>query len=149
MKAAVGDGILTFAWVFCASTLRASTHAIGSYLDILAVPFAPLILTTALVAFLVFFFSLIGNALGGAAFNPTGLAAFYAAGLGDNSLLSMSLRFPAQVRSTLSSPLPLKPGAPSHLLSILFAPYLPLFCRGCLCPSFLAVLQNNFTPSSY
>ncbi|CAA6668820.1 unnamed protein product [Spirodela intermedia] len=116
MKAALADGILTFAWVFCASTLRASTHAIGTYLGLLAVPFAPIVLTTTLVAFLVFVFTLIGSALGGAVFNPTALASFYAAGLGDNSLFSMSLRFPAQVSRWVLAIMEYMPPQYKHML---------------------------------
>ncbi|PNY14998.1 aquaporin sip1-2-like protein [Trifolium pratense] len=35
--------------------------------------------------------------MGGASFNPTGNASFYAAGLGSDTLFSMALRFPAQI----------------------------------------------------
>lgn len=96
VKAAAGDALLTFLWVFCASALGASTYAIASALGLLAVPAASILITTSLVALLVFVFTSVADALGGASFNPTGTASFYAAGLGDDGLLSMALRFPAQ-----------------------------------------------------
>ena len=58
------------------------------------------------MATLVFIFTFIGEILGGASFNPTGTVAFYAAGLSRDSLLSMALRFPAQVSLSLSLTVP-------------------------------------------
>ena len=97
VKGAAGDAILTFLWVLCASSLGVSTHAIVSFLELSSFPFASHAVTVTLITVLVIAATLFGAALGGAAFNPTSHAAFYAAGLGDNSLFSMSLRFPAQV----------------------------------------------------
>ena len=95
IKSAIGDGVLTGMWVFCASTLGALTSAIASALGVQGT--ATLLITTVLVFLLVFAFGIIGDALGGASFNPTATAAFYAAGLSGDSLISMALRFPAQV----------------------------------------------------
>ncbi|PKA51506.1 Aquaporin SIP1-2 [Apostasia shenzhenica] len=95
MRAAISDAVITFLWVFCVSTVGTLTSVIASAVQIQAV--APrLVITTVIIAFLVFVFSLIGEALGGASFNPTGTAAFYAAGISRDSLLSLALRFPAQ-----------------------------------------------------
>ena len=94
IKSAIGDGVLTGMWVFCASTLGALTSAIASALGVQGM--ATLLITTVLVFLLVFAFGIIGDALGGASFNPTATAAFYAAGLSGDSLISMALRFPAQ-----------------------------------------------------
>ena len=95
IKAAIGDAILTSLWVFSASTIGLFTYLISTTLGIQG-PLT-LIVTTSIVAFLVFFYTLVGQLLGGASFNPTGTAAFYAVGLGNDSLLSLALRFPAQV----------------------------------------------------
>ncbi|MED6157897.1 Aquaporin SIP1-1 [Stylosanthes scabra] len=55
------------------------------------------IMATTLVFFIFFcIFNTVCNAFGGASFNPTGNASFYAAGSGSDSLFSMALRFPAQ-----------------------------------------------------
>ncbi|GFS36111.1 small and basic intrinsic protein 1A [Actinidia rufa] len=94
INSAIGDGVLTGMWVFCASTLGALTSAIASALGVQGT--ATLLITTVLVFLLVFAFGIIGDALGGASFNPTATAAFYAAGLSGDSLISMALRFPAQ-----------------------------------------------------
>ncbi|XP_027359148.1 aquaporin SIP1-2-like [Abrus precatorius] len=101
IKAAIGDLLLTFLWVFFSSTLGLVTSSIIKALDLHDVSYNgvdyPLILiTTSLIFVLVFIFTIVGNALGGASFNPTGNASFYAAGVGSDTLFSMALRFPAQ-----------------------------------------------------
>ena len=99
IKAAVGDAALTFLWVFCASSLGALTYVVSSALGV-APGLPSLFITTFLIFILLFIFGFLGDLLGGASFNPTGTAAFYAAGLGGaDSLISASVRFPAQVRS--------------------------------------------------
>lgn len=97
VKAAVGDALLTFMWIFCASSLGALTYIVASALGI-APGLPSLLITTFLIFTLLFIFGFIGDLLGGASFNPTGTAAFYAAGLGGaDSLVSAAVRFPAQV----------------------------------------------------
>ncbi|XP_061351256.1 aquaporin SIP1-2-like [Gastrolobium bilobum] len=101
IKAAIGDAVLTFAWVFFSSMLGLITSAITKALDLQYVSYngfdyPSVMITTSLIFVLVFIFTIIGNALGGASFNPTGNASFYAAGLGSDTLFSMALRFPAQ-----------------------------------------------------
>lgn len=96
IKAAIGDMILTFMWNFFASTFGLMTVMILGAAGLQGVAWAPVLITTLLVFIFVFIFGLIGDALGGASFNPTGTAAFYAAGVGSDSLLSMAIRFPAQ-----------------------------------------------------
>ncbi|KAL2320433.1 hypothetical protein Fmac_029402 [Flemingia macrophylla] len=101
IKAAIGDAMLTFMWVFCSSMLGLASATITKALDIQHLsyngfPYPSFLVTTSLVFALVFLFTLIGNALGGASFNPTGTASFYAVGLGSDTLFSMALRFPAQ-----------------------------------------------------
>lgn len=94
IKSAIGDGVLTFMWVFCASSLGAATSVIAAYLGIKGM--TSLLITTSLIFVLLFVFGVIGDLLGGASFNPTGTAAFYAAGLGRDTLFSAAVRFPAQ-----------------------------------------------------
>ncbi|KAI3743294.1 hypothetical protein L1987_61000 [Smallanthus sonchifolius] len=94
VRAAIGDGVLTFMWVFCASTLGAATSVIATAVGVQST--ASLLITTALVFMLLLIFGVIGDALGGASFNATGTAAFYAAGLGRDTLISAAVRFPAQ-----------------------------------------------------
>lgn len=102
IKAAIGDFVLTFTWMFISSTLGLVTTEIMKAFDLQFVtyngvnyPF--IIITTLLIFIIIFTFTAIGNALGGASFNPTGNASFYAAGLGSDTLISMAIRFPAQV----------------------------------------------------
>lgn len=97
IKAAIGDGVLTFMWVFVSSMFGLLTSLIAAALGVEKLVWASLFITTLLIFVFVFLFSLIGEVLGGASFNPTGTAAFYAAGVGGDSLFSMALRFPAQV----------------------------------------------------
>lgn len=96
VKAAVGDFVLTLMWVFCSSTLGIFTYLIATAFGI-AQGMASLFITTVLLFMLFFVFGIIGDALGGAAFNPAGTAAFYAAGVGKDSLFTVATRFPAQV----------------------------------------------------
>lgn len=101
-RSAVADGVLTFMWVFSASTLGAATTAVAAALGLgdAVLPWVSLLITTSLVFVLLLVFDLIGSALGGASFNPTATASFYAAGVGSDDLLSMALRLPAQVKYT-------------------------------------------------
>ncbi|XP_024985468.1 aquaporin SIP1-1-like [Cynara cardunculus var. scolymus] len=94
VKAAIGDGVLTFLWVICASSLGAATSVIAKTIGVKGM--ATILITISLVFILLFIFGMIGDALGGASFNPTGTAAFYAVGLGGDSLISAAVRFPAQ-----------------------------------------------------
>ncbi|XP_047327025.1 aquaporin SIP1-2 [Impatiens glandulifera] len=103
IKAAIGDAVLTFMWVFCASTLGAATSIIASALGVQGL--ASLLITVVLIFILFFIFGIISNLIGGASFNPTGLAAFYAAGIGSDSLISMGLRFPAQAAGAVGGAL--------------------------------------------
>ncbi|CAI9777100.1 unnamed protein product [Fraxinus pennsylvanica] len=96
IKVAIGDAILTCMWVFCASSLGALTFVVASALGVTQ-GLPTLLITTFLIFVLLFVFGFIGDALGGATFNPTGPAAFYAAGVGGaESLVTAAVRFPAQ-----------------------------------------------------
>ncbi|ESW33765.1 hypothetical protein PHAVU_001G097000 [Phaseolus vulgaris] len=101
IKAAIGDAVLTFMWVFCSSVLGIASGYVTKALNLQDIsyngfPYPSFIVTITLVFLLVFLFTIIGNALGGASFNPTGTASFYAVGLGSDTLFSMAIRFPAQ-----------------------------------------------------
>lgn len=99
---AIADAVLTFIWVFISSTLGLVTTEILKafnleFVSYNGVNYPFIIITTLLIFVIIFTFTAIGNAMGGASFNPTGNASFYAAGLGSDTLFSMALRFPAQV----------------------------------------------------
>jgi len=96
LRAVAADAVVTFLWVLCVSTLGASTAAVTSYLKLQGVHYA-LLVTVSLLSVLLFAFNILCDALGGASFNPTGVAAFYAAGVTSPSLFSVALRLPAQV----------------------------------------------------
>ncbi|KAK1393193.1 Aquaporin SIP [Heracleum sosnowskyi] len=95
IKSAIGDFVVTFMWVFCASTLGVITSIIGSKFGVEGL-FFELFCMAFLILVLLFVFGPIGDALGGATFNPTDLVTFYAAGVRPQSLFSASLRLPAQ-----------------------------------------------------
>ncbi|XP_048322947.2 aquaporin SIP1-1 [Ziziphus jujuba] len=97
IQAAIGDAILTSMWVFSKPAAKVLTIIIAAYLGVQARSFLGLFISTVLATSLVVIFSFIGKALGGANFNPSTTACFYAAGLKpDYSLISMAVRFPAQ-----------------------------------------------------
>lgn len=98
IKSAINDVLLTFMWVFCSSMFGLFTSLIATALGVQHQFWASLFITTFIVFVFVFLFGLIAKLLGGASFNPTGTAAFYAAGFGEDNLFSMALRFPAQVQ---------------------------------------------------
>lgn len=117
IKSAIGDAVLTFMWVFCASCLGAATSVIAAYLGVKGM--TSLLITTSLIFVLLFVFGVIGDLLGGASFNPTGTAAFYAAGLGRDSLVSAAVRFPAQALGAVGGALAIvemMPSSHKHML---------------------------------
>lgn len=97
IQSAMADALLTSMWVFSMPFLRILTIEIAAFLGLPPFPLAAFFITTLLVSLMMFIFTIIGNALGGATFNPTASVAFYAAGLKkDSSPLSMAVRFPLQ-----------------------------------------------------
>ncbi|KAK2451059.1 aquaporin SIP1-1 [Trifolium repens] len=124
ITAAIGDLVLTFIWMFITSTLGLITSEIINFFDLQFVsyngvnyPF--IIITTVLIFIIIFTFTAIGNAMGGASFNPTGNASFYAAGLGSDTLFSMALRFPAQALGAVGGAMAIKEVMPpkySHMI---------------------------------
>ncbi|PHT63404.1 hypothetical protein T459_32768 [Capsicum annuum] len=96
VKGVVGDFVMTFIVIFSTSTIGILTHILGSAFGI-GQGLTSLFITMVIVFVLFSLFGIIGDALGGAAFNPAGTAAFYAAGVAKDSLYSVAARFPAQV----------------------------------------------------
>ncbi|KAG6486682.1 aquaporin SIP1-2-like [Zingiber officinale] len=118
IKAAVLDAIVTFLWVFCVNTVGATTSIVTAAFQIQGAALS-LLVTTTIVFVLVFVFGIITNAIGGGSFNPTATAAFYAAGLGNDNLVSMALRFPAQAAGAVGGVLAISevmPQAHKHKL---------------------------------
>ncbi|KAK4770142.1 hypothetical protein SAY87_030674 [Trapa incisa] len=126
IKLAAADAVMTFTWIFFASTLGAATAVIASLIGLSqeVLPWASLAITTALVFVLVTVFEIIGNALGGASFNPTATASFYAAGIGSDDLLSMALRFPAQAVGAVAGVLAITEVMPAQHKHMLGGPSL-------------------------
>ncbi|CAA2986893.1 aquaporin SIP1-1-like [Olea europaea subsp. europaea] len=84
-----------------------------------------LFITTVLVFLLLILFGIIGDVLGGATFNPTALAAFYAAGIGGaDSLVSAALRFPAQAAGAVGGALAIMEVMPMQYKHMLGGPSL-------------------------
>ncbi|KAL0381981.1 UNVERIFIED_CONTAM: Aquaporin SIP1-1 [Sesamum calycinum] len=124
IKAAIADGLLTFMWIFCASSLGAVTYVASSALG-LPHGLPTLLITTIFVFLLLFIFGFIGDLLGGATFNPTAIAAFYAAGAGGaDSLVSAALRFPAQAAGAVGGALAILEVMPMQYKHMLGGPSL-------------------------
>ncbi|XP_076946394.1 aquaporin SIP1-1-like [Bidens hawaiensis] len=94
VKAAVGDAVVTFMYIFCASAMGAIANTISLQLQ----GMASLAITTSLIFLISLIFGFIADAFGGASFNAAGTIAFYIAGAGgaDDTLMSTAVRFPAQ-----------------------------------------------------
>ncbi|KAI7736992.1 hypothetical protein M8C21_005405 [Ambrosia artemisiifolia] len=69
MKAAIGDAVVTFMWIICASTIGAITSIISNSIGVDGI--ASLAITTALIFVISVLFGLIADAFGGASFNAT------------------------------------------------------------------------------
>ncbi|XP_031497837.1 aquaporin SIP1-2 isoform X1 [Nymphaea colorata] len=120
VKLAIGDALITSLWVFSISTLGPFTSLISSYLQVQ--PPLTLFVTTTLVFILLFLFTTVGQILGGANFNPTATASFYAAGYGRDSLFSMAIRFPAQAIGAVGGALAIKEFMPAKYKHMLGGP---------------------------
>ncbi|PHT43457.1 Aquaporin SIP1-1 [Capsicum baccatum] len=123
VKAAIADFVLTMMWVFCSATLGVFTYLIASAFGIVQ-PMASLFITTFLLFVLFFVFGIVGDALGGAAFNPAGTAAFYAAGVGKDSLFTVATRFPAQAAGAVAGALAILEVVPTQFKHMLGGPSL-------------------------
>ncbi|THU44116.1 hypothetical protein C4D60_Mb02t04010 [Musa balbisiana] len=123
IKAAAGDALITFLWMFCVSTVGVATSLITSALQIQGVVFSVFV-TTALIFALVFVFDIACNAIGGASFNAAGTAGFYAAGLGSDNLISLAVRFPAQAAGAVGGVLAIMEVMPLQYKHMLAGPSL-------------------------
>ncbi|CAN8260495.1 unnamed protein product [Cochlearia groenlandica] len=93
VKSAIGDMVMTFSWVVLSATFGLQTSEIISAAGFQGIAWAPLAITTLLIFVYVTIFTVI---FGSASFNPTGSAAFYAAGIPGDTLFSLAIRLPAQ-----------------------------------------------------
>ncbi|CAI9762954.1 unnamed protein product [Fraxinus pennsylvanica] len=94
INVAIADAIVTCLWFFCPSLLDVLTFVVASALGVSQG------LPTHLVSFFVCI-RIYWHVLGGATFNPTGHASFYASGVGGaESLVTAAVRFPAQLTSS-------------------------------------------------
>ncbi|KAL4591750.1 hypothetical protein LXL04_004721 [Taraxacum kok-saghyz] len=129
VKLAVGDGVLTFLWVFCASCLSAGTSIIAKAIGVQGI--ATRLITITLVFILLFCFGIMGSVLGGASFNPTGTAAFYAVGHGGDTLISAAVRFPAQAVGAVGGALAIVKFMPSEYKHMIGGPYCKVDMHTC------------------
>ncbi|CAM8957365.1 unnamed protein product [Rhodiola kirilowii] len=124
IKSAVADGVLTLLWVFCSSTFGILTSLIAASTGVQGLAWPSLFITTVLIFLFVLVFNVIAAAMGGASFNPTGTASFYAAGLTPDSLISLSIRFPAQAAGAVGGVLAVKEFLPAKYQHMVGGPYL-------------------------
>ncbi|KAL5079141.1 hypothetical protein RYX36_007562 [Vicia faba] len=129
IQLAIGDAVLTFIWIFISSTLGLVTSEILKafnleFVTYNGVNYPFIIITTLLIFLIIFTFTAIGNAMGGASFNPTGNASFYAAGLGSDTLFSMAIRFPAQALGAVGGAMAIKEVMPPKYLHMIGGPVL-------------------------
>ncbi|XP_055808110.1 aquaporin SIP1-1-like isoform X1 [Solanum dulcamara] len=123
VKAAVADFVMTFIVIFSTSTIGVLTYIIGSVFGI-AHGSASLFITIVIVFLLFLVFGVIAEALGGAAFNPADTAAFYAAGVGKDSLFSVAARFPAQAAGAVAGAVAILEVIPTQYKHMLGGPLL-------------------------
>jgi len=117
VKSAIGDMVMTFSWVVLSATFGLQTGAIVTAAGFQGITWAPLAITTFLIFVYVSIFTVI---FGGASFNPTGSAAFYAAGIPGDTLLSLAIRLPAQAAGAAGGALAIMEYAPEkykHMFS--------------------------------
>ncbi|XP_025014276.2 aquaporin SIP1-2 isoform X2 [Ricinus communis] len=105
IKAAIGDALITFMWVFCSSMWGLFTTLIAATIGVQDHVWATLFISTVVLFVLLFLFALIGELMGGASFSPTGTTSFYAADVGGDNLFSLALRFPAQAAGAVGGAL--------------------------------------------
>ncbi|GAB2250806.1 hypothetical protein Droror1_Dr00017056 [Drosera rotundifolia] len=124
IQAAISDGVLTFTWMFCASAIEVVVFIIESTLGVQGNYMFSLIILTTVVAFIIFVFDAMAEALGGSSFNPAGNATMYAAGMPGDTLVSMALRFPAQAAGAVAGAIAIKEVMPIQYKHMLGGPSL-------------------------
>ncbi|KAL1210739.1 putative aquaporin SIP1-2 [Cardamine amara subsp. amara] len=96
VKSAFGDMVISFFWVILSATFGIQTAAIISATGFHGITWAPPVISTLVVFVSISIFTVIGDFLGGASFNPCANAAFYTVGVSGDSLFSLAIRAPAQ-----------------------------------------------------
>lgn len=96
-RKAVADASITFLWVFAMASLGAVSTSIAPSLGLDGPGKGKMYIVFSLVSFLIFFFSFLGQALGGASWNPTTIVAFSFAGVSNDDLFPLGVRLPAQM----------------------------------------------------
>ncbi|OMO84690.1 Major intrinsic protein [Corchorus capsularis] len=124
IKMAIGDLVITFMWVFCSANFGLLTSMIATAIGVQTISWAPIVIITVIIFVFVFIFNIIAGFLGGASFNPTGTASFYAAGVGDDTLISMALRFPAQAAGAVGGALAIMEVMPKQYKHMIVGPAL-------------------------
>lgn len=125
IKSAIGDAVLTSMWVFSTPLLRVFTGIIAANLGVQGIPLAGLFITINLVTVLILFLRHFATLLGGASYNPSSTVSFYAAGLRpDTSLLSTSIRFPAQAAGAVAGAMAIIQAMPQNYKNTLGGPFL-------------------------
>lgn len=120
---AIGDCIITFLWMMVVSTFGPLTAIISDKLEIKSL-YMDMGITVVLITLLILLFDPISRLLGNASFNPANNAAFYAAGIGDDTLFGMALRFPAQALGAVGGALAIMEVMPYPYKSMLAGPSL-------------------------
>lgn len=119
-RKAVADAFITFLWTFSVASLGAVTMAVAPALG-LDGPRAVYV-TLALVSLHICFFGFLGEALGGASWNPTASVAFAYAGASDDDLWALAVRLPAQMAGAVGGVMALLEVMPTRYRHTLAGP---------------------------
>lgn len=119
---AAADASITFLFVFCMASLGAVSSAVAPYLGLQGS--GKLYVVLGLVTALIFGFSALGKALGGASWNPTVLVAFAYAGVSKDTLFSLGVRMPAQMIGAVGGALAILEVMPKKYAHMLGGPKL-------------------------
>jgi len=123
-RKAVADASITFLWVFSMASLGAVSTAVAPSLGLDGPGKGKMYIVFALVSFLIFFFSFLGQALGGASWNPTALVAFSYAGVSKDDLFTLGVRLPAQMVGAVGGALAIMEVMPKQYKHMLGGPKL-------------------------
>lgn len=124
VRKAVADASITFLWVFSMASLGAVSTALAPSLGLDGPGKGKMYIVFSLVSFLIFFFSFLGQALGGASWNPTALVAFSYAGVSKDDLFTLAIRLPAQMLGAVGGALTILEVMPKQYKHMLGGPKL-------------------------
>ena len=116
----VADAAITFLWVFTIASLGAVATAIAQRLGLDGPGHGMLYIVFTLVSLHIFFFGFLGQALGGASWNPTSSIAFAYAGVSKDDLFTLAATIPAQMAGAVGGVLAIQELMPKpykHMLS--------------------------------